>query len=88
MQITLNQSEIKKAIIGYIESQGVVLEEEHTSVSLTAGRGTNGMSATVDIYTTKEEQVTSVKKETQKEPEQKQAEQKEDIPDETPLFGG
>jgi hypothetical protein len=51
MQITLNEVEIKKAIISFIGNQGISITG-HTTVSLIAGRAPNGMSATIDISNT------------------------------------
>ena len=49
MQITLNQSEIEIAIQDYISGQGISISGRNVDVSLTAGRGPNGMSASIDI---------------------------------------
>ena len=49
MQITINQLEIEEAIKNYIHGQGIGFGDNEVSVSLTAGRGANGMSATIDI---------------------------------------
>jgi hypothetical protein len=48
MQITLNESEIKKAIIAFVGNQGISITGR-TTVKLVAGRGPDGMSATIDI---------------------------------------
>jgi hypothetical protein len=49
MQITLNQDEIEKAIITYVGNQGISITGKNVDVTLVAGRGPNGMSATIDI---------------------------------------
>jgi len=49
MQITLNQQEIEKAIINYVGQQGIAITGKNVSVSLSAGRGENRMSATIEI---------------------------------------
>ncbi|RLB94477.1 MAG: hypothetical protein DRH26_01125 [Deltaproteobacteria bacterium] len=49
MQITLNQKEIEKAIITYVGQQGISIAGKKVDVTLIAGRGTNGMSASLDI---------------------------------------
>ena len=48
MQITLNQSEIEKAIITYVGNQGISITG-NVDVTLIAGRAPNGMSATIEI---------------------------------------
>jgi hypothetical protein len=49
MQITLDSSEIKQAIISYVKDQGIDLTNTTVVVGMTAGRGSNGTTATVDI---------------------------------------
>jgi len=49
MQITLNQKEIEKAIISFVGNQGIAITGKHVNVTLVAGRGPNGMSASIDI---------------------------------------
>ena len=49
MQITLNHNEIEEAITQFIGNQGIDIADKCTQVSMVAGRGTNGFSATVDI---------------------------------------
>jgi hypothetical protein len=49
MQIILNDSEIKKALVAYVSTQGISIANADVDVTLTAGRGPNGMSATIDI---------------------------------------
>jgi hypothetical protein len=55
MQITLNQAEIESVIISYISDQGISITGKSVSVSLTAGRGVNGMTASINITDTKPE---------------------------------
>ncbi len=49
MQITLNHQEIETAITEYIENQGIQVEYKTTAVSMTAGRGNNGYTASILI---------------------------------------
>ena len=49
MQITLNHDEIIDAVTQYIADQGIKIKDKKTEVTMIAGRGTNGYSATVDI---------------------------------------
>lgn len=49
MQITLNQTEIEKAIIAFVGNQGISITGSNVTVALTAGRGPNGVTATIDI---------------------------------------
>lgn len=47
MQITLNQQEIETAIVEFVSKQITITGQ--VEVNLTAGRGANGLSATIDI---------------------------------------
>jgi hypothetical protein len=49
MQITLDSSEIKQAIVSFVSDQGIDLTNTDVEVGMTAGRGVNGTTATVDI---------------------------------------
>ena len=49
MKIELTDSEINEGLVSYIESQGIHIEGMDVEVHLTAGRGTNGNSATINI---------------------------------------
>lgn len=49
MQITLDSSEIKQAIVSFVMNQGIDLTNTDVEVGMTAGRGVNGTTATVDI---------------------------------------
>lgn len=49
MQITLIQSEIETAITNFVTSQVNVRPEMRIDVDLTATRGANGFTATIDI---------------------------------------
>lgn len=49
MNVTLNNTEIEKAIVAFVGSQGISLVGKSTSVQLIAGRGGNGMSASISI---------------------------------------
>ena len=45
----MQESEIKEALVAYVSSQGINLSDAEVDVSLTAGRGVNGNTATIDI---------------------------------------
>ena len=49
MKIDLNQSEIETALVAYIADQGIDLTGKNIEVSLVAGRGVNGHSASIEI---------------------------------------
>ncbi len=49
MLITLNHTEITDAVTKYIGSKVVLSDDVKVEVTLTAGRGSNGYTATVDI---------------------------------------
>ena len=49
MKMTLNHKEINEAIVDWVAKQGIDLADKETTVELTAGRGTNGNSASIDI---------------------------------------
>ena len=49
MRIQLNQSELEKAVVAYISSQGVDISNKSVDVDFTAGRGQNGITVDVDI---------------------------------------
>lgn len=49
MDITLNQDEIEKAVREFIGNQGISISNKLVEISLTAGRGPNGHSASVTI---------------------------------------
>lgn len=49
MIVTLNDTEIKEALVGYTANQGIDLDNKNAEVSLIAGRGPNGMSAEIKI---------------------------------------
>ena len=49
MKMTLNHEEINEAIVDWVAKQGIDLADKETIVELTAGRGTNGNSASIDI---------------------------------------
>lgn len=52
MQITLNQDEIHTAVEQYVRSQINIAPNQSISIDFTAGRGQNGLSATLDIRQT------------------------------------
>ncbi len=49
MQITLNESDISKALTGFLTSMGINLEGKDVTTAFTAGRGVNGNTATLTI---------------------------------------
>lgn len=49
MKMTLNHEEINEAIVDWVAKQGIDLADKETTVELTAGRGQNGNSASIDI---------------------------------------
>lgn len=49
MQITLNQEEIHAAVEGFVRSQITIAKNQTITIDFTAGRGANGLSATLDI---------------------------------------
>lgn len=61
MQITLDSSEIKQAIVSFVRDQGIDLTNTDVEVGMTAGRGVNGTTATVDIIPKRSTGATGVK---------------------------
>lgn len=61
MQITLDSSEIKQAIVSFVRDQGIDLTNTDVEVGMTAGRGANGTTATVDIIPKRNTGATGVK---------------------------
>ena len=49
MQLTLNQNEIEQAIKNYVGNLGVALSGKDVDITLVAGRGEKGITATLDI---------------------------------------
>ena len=49
MKIDLNQDEIEAAIVAYVTDQGINLAGKGTDVTMTAGRGERGFTATVEL---------------------------------------
>lgn len=49
MRIILVQNEIEDAIRSYVGNQGIDLGDQELEVDLTAGRGSLGFTATIDI---------------------------------------
>jgi len=49
MQVTLNQAEIERAIIAFVGNQGISITGKNVEVTLVAGRGPQGMTASIDI---------------------------------------
>ena len=49
MRITLEHTEIESALVAYIGSQGINIEGKDIDVSMTAGRGNNGYTASISI---------------------------------------
>jgi len=53
MQITLNQEEINAAVENYARAQINIAPNQSLDIDFVAGRGANGLSATLDIRTNK-----------------------------------
>lgn len=49
MQIQLNQQEIEEAVTDFVAKQGFDLTSKEVTVAFTAGRGSNGITADIDI---------------------------------------
>jgi len=49
MKIEIDEPEIITAILDYVGSQGFTIDNERAAVELKAGRGENGMTATVSM---------------------------------------
>jgi len=49
MLVTINQDEIAEAVQTFVQSRGVSTEGHDIKVTFTAGRGTNGMTASIEI---------------------------------------
>ena len=49
MQITMNQKELIEAIEDFVVKQGIQITGRELDTHLTAGRGGNGYTATIDI---------------------------------------
>ena len=49
MQISLRQAEIEKAVINYVADQGITMTNKEAKIVFTAGRGEQGLSASIDI---------------------------------------
>jgi hypothetical protein len=49
MQIQLNQQEIEEAVTDFVAKQGFDLTCKEVTVAFTAGRGSNGITADIDI---------------------------------------
>lgn len=49
MQIQLNQQEIEEAVTDFVAKQGFDLTRKEVTVAFTAGRGSNGITADIDI---------------------------------------
>ena len=59
MNITLNNTEIEEALVEHIATKGLSVTGKHIEVHLTAGRGPNGHSATIEILDAKASPVTA-----------------------------
>jgi len=99
MKMTLNHEEINEAIVDWVAKQGIDLADKETTVELTAGRGTNGNSASIDIkpklalkyhYIDEEGILTSVNTPEESYPEPQEVgdvtEVEPIIPDDTPVL--
>ena len=49
MQISLNQTEIEKAVVNYIAEQGITIAYKDITVTFSAGRGENRLTADINI---------------------------------------
>jgi len=49
MKIHLDEPEIQKALLEFLISQNIPLDDKDITITLTAGRGVNGHSADFDI---------------------------------------
>lgn len=49
MKIIIEEDDIKEAVKAHLASQGLSFGDSNVDVSFTAGRGTNGMTATIEI---------------------------------------
>jgi hypothetical protein len=49
MLVTINQDEIAEAVQTFVQSRGISIEGQDVKVTFTAGRGTNGMAASIEI---------------------------------------
>lgn len=53
MQITLNEEEIREAVDTYVRSQITIEPSQKVDIDFTAGRGGNGLSATLQVSAVK-----------------------------------
>jgi hypothetical protein len=51
LSITVDAEAIRDALVAYVAAQGLSLKGKDVDVSITAGRGSNGFSANIDIST-------------------------------------
>lgn len=49
MRITLIQNEIEVALKEYVANQGISISNKEIEIDITAGRGANGITASLDI---------------------------------------
>ena len=49
MQISLNQTEIETAVVNYIAEQGITIAYKDITVTFSAGRGENRLTADINI---------------------------------------
>ena len=91
MKIILVQDEIENAIRQYISGAIQVTEGQNLEIDLTAGRGTTGFTATIDITTTDVQAPLKTVEQTEKKEEEEEKEKEgEDSSDgnlkDKPLF--
>lgn len=91
MKITLDQQEIEKAITNYVGNQGIAIADKHINIELHAGRGPNGLSASIDILEAPPEKEKAPKKQARKlakkeDPVKEEVTQEEETPTEEPPF--
>lgn len=89
MQVILIQNEIEDAIEAYVSNQGINLSGRQLEVDLTAGRGSSGFTATIDI-SNEDTEVPAVAWENTPEPtskEKEEPEEAEDVTSDAIIFG-
>jgi len=80
MKIEFSENEIKQALTDYVEAQGISLKDKQITVQLTAGRGSNGHTASIEINNDK------VSEPTQTELDTTLTKEVEEVTEDTPIF--
>ena len=86
MRITLEHTEIEAALVAYIGSQGINIEGKDIDVSMTAGRGDNGYTASISIKEGKVATLESISTESSTVDPEGTDEASDDTSDDTALF--